>query len=279
MAHTEIVVSGSPVNPDLAMLFDFDLAFAQFGMTERYEVTADTVTRAADGGGTIRAGALASLVSTGAARTQSDVTHQPAFVAGGGPGGLSDALLFSRARADRLGWSPLGPTGKQTRVELIKPSNHSANGQIGQLFSGQVGAASQSSFYVVQGNPGSIGLQAYIGVQATGKVASVGGLSIPENAWAVVMMTWDPATLQLAIGTMAAGGGGAVSWAVATAPADTVIPAAALSFGASSDLVSRGFSGLSAGSLLFTGHDARTESEMLAAIRAWAFGGDSRFGL
>ncbi len=277
MAHTEIIVTGSPVNPDLTTLIDFNIAFQAFGLAERYEITGDSVARADDGLGTLRASSVASLAAGGSPRLSSDVAHRPAFVAGGGPNGLSDALRFDRTRADGLSWSPAGPTGKHTMVELFQPGHIGAQGDTGQLFSSNTGSAtSQNGFFVSQGAGNLIGVQAYVG--SAGSFIGASGGSVTEGQWVAAIKTFEPATGTLNVGLMAAGSNGSVSWGTGV-KAGVAITATGLSFGAGPGFTSRGFTGLSAGSLLFIGHDARAEADLLDAIRAWAFGPDSRFGL
>lgn len=261
-------------NPDLALMIDYDLAFASFGLTSHVQVGPGSVT-SADVSGTVRASGVADLVSGAPAFSQGTDARKPAYVADGGPGGLTGALLFDRARGDRMDWSGTGPTGKHTIVEVIKPVLTEDTAIDMNLFSADnSGSSGKNLFQLRQQTLTAMLVKAYFGATGTESAPSA---SITPGAWQVVLRTWDPATRIGAVGVLAPGAS-TISWVADTAEEGATVTATAFGLGARANFADA-YNGYWAGRLTFTGHDARTDADLSDAIIAWAAGSDSVFGL
>lgn len=262
--------SGDPSNAMLPSLLNYNVGFASFGLTEQYQYDDASVTRSIVGS-TPRISSILSLAPGGSPRTQSLDNHKPQWNPGAGPHGLTGTAGFVRSRLDRLNYSPSVSTGITTIVEVVKVQFLGATGVNALLFSANNSGTSKSLFYVRENSTTVMVMTGYFG--QAGAQATV-STTISTDVWMAAIRVVDPTTFTVSIGLIMDGGGGSILWSDNTGPSGTATTATSFGFGASSggDLASDGFTGEGAGALLFTGYNARTNTDLANLIVAWTQG-------
>ncbi|MTH76303.1 hypothetical protein [Paracoccus aestuariivivens] len=271
----QIIGTGDPVNPALATYFDSTIDFSGLGLTDRFEFKAPSIVRG-DVSGTQRVSQI-NPIGTSRPLTQGVPASQPAYLAGGGPGGLTDALEFVKTRPDQMALGELA-IGKLTKVLIIRPTITDA--AVNQHLLSARSTGTGRNTWILRQTSGQLGMYAWVGdVSPNWGNAEIPAGGIPLDTWQAVAMCLDPDTRTVKCGVRATG---AASWTWATAVWPVPYPPTQtlMTLGAHNALgTADSYSGRMAGALTFVGHDAHAEPALLDQINAWAFGSGSIFGL
>ena len=276
----QIIGIGDPVNPALASFFDATIDFSPYGLTDRFEVKASSVT-AADQSGVQRVSEVRPI-DTARSLVQATPANQPQYLAGGGPNGLTDALVFNRERPDGMTLGDL-PAGTMTKVLIIRPSIKTlptgSSPNMHLLGTANTGAGRNA--WLLRVASGALQMWAWVGsgtAQTDGAVAQI-NTGIPADTWMAVAMTINAPARTVKAGVRVAGAS-TWTWATEDWPDGFGPSVVAHTLGARSGMATTdGFEGRIAGALTFVGHDAQANAGLLDQINAWAFGSNSIFGL
>lgn len=265
---------GDPVNAALSTFFDTTIDFSGFGLVDRFEFKSSSIVHG-DVSGTERASQV-NPIGTSRALTRGTTANQPQYLAGGGPNGLTDALLFAPARPDGFALGALTP-GTMTKVLALRPLLPGTDAVNMHLLSTTNSGNGRNAWFLRQVS-GGLRLVSYVGDSpVNGAIASVSGIPIDTDQ--VVIMSIDTTTRTVSAGRRATGET-AWTWDTAVYPEGYGPTVADHTLGARSALTTTdGFSGRISGALTFVGHDAHSEPALLDQINAWAFGDNSIFGL
>ncbi|MTH78275.1 hypothetical protein [Paracoccus aestuariivivens] len=271
----QIIGTGDPVNAGLSTFYDNTVDFSGFGLTDRFEFKASTIVRG-DVSGTLRVSRV-NPIGTSRPLTQAETTNQPAYLAAGGPNGLTDALEFVKTRPDGMMLGDLD-IGKLTKVLIIRPTI-TEDALNYHLLSARSTGTGRNTWILRQIN-GQLGMRAWAGdVSPNWGNAEITAGGIPLGAWQAVAMCLDPDARMVKCGVRATGAA-RWTWATATWPAEYPPTKTLMTLGAHNALGTfDSYSGRVAGVLTFAGHDAHAEPALLDQINAWAFGAVSIFGL
>lgn len=271
-----IVGSGKPVNDALPILVDFNEAFQNYGIRDRWDFKSANITRSVVSG-TSRVSVISNLITGGTDLTQSVDANKPQYISGGGPNGLADAVSFAIGRGDFLNYGPF-LTGTFTKAFVMRVEETGGIGVNGIIFGNSVSGNGRNTLYTRQNTPGAINVNSYIG-HAT--VDAVAAINVPISTWFLLINTWDAASRTVRLGVRSIGQG-SITWDGSspghTGEVGTAITQLNHTMGATGS-GSDGFMGAIAGGLTFDGYNAATDAGLLAAIHAWAFGGNSIFGM
>jgi hypothetical protein len=269
----QIIGNGDPVNPALPSFFDATFDLSSFGLLDRFEFRADRITRS-DVSGTQR---ISEVAPVGTARPfgQVNTANRPAYLAGGGPGGLTDAADFVGTRPDQFTLGDI-PAQTQTKLLVIRASLPAADNTNMHLLSTLNSGNGRNAMYLRRVT-GALTLQTFVGDAAPNNGLTF--VSVPHDTWMAVAMTLHLPTRTVSAGVRAAGASN-WTWSNTTWPEGFGPTVTNHTFGARPVVNTLdGFTGRIAGGAVFVGHDLRTSEAMQTNVNNWLFGPNSIFGL
>lgn len=269
---TQIIGNGDPAG-DFPEFFDASVNFEPFGILDRFEFRSDRITRS-DVSGVQR---ISEVAPIGTARpfAQAAAGNRPAYLAGGGPGGLTDAADFVGSRPDQFTLGDI-PAQTQTKLLIVRAALPAADNANMHLLSTLNSGNGRNAMYLRRVS-GALTLQAFVGDAAPNNALTF--VSVPHDTWMAVAMTLHLPTRTVSAGVRAAGAEN-WSWNTAVWPEGFGPNVTNHTLGAR-PVVSTldGLTGRIAGGAVFVGHDLRTNAQMLENVNAWLFGPTSIFGL